>query len=262
MSEASGNNYGVALAKFNLVSSVYAPAGMLAEALECAQASLRHALQADDPFLKGGAHNALGITLFAKGLFLEAEKNLTLALEMCHKVDFVGSMMSALSYLGLLFFAAGRFREAHEYFDRTLALYDRVKIFPSGVRAVQLIKAAAGIKGGFNPAMGTVQNFNLQEIKARSCRGLAAKAMGEIFLHIDEDHRVEAEIWIRKAIEVNEQNRMPWGLADSFALYAEFFKRKGDPSRALENLQKAIEILRDIGAEGWVEKYEKELADI
>jgi hypothetical protein len=37
---------------------------------------------------------------------------------------------------------------------------------------------------------------------------------------------------------------------------------KGDQSKAKENLNKAIDILKECGAEGWVEKYEKELAAI
>jgi len=38
------------------------------------------------------------------------------------------------------------------------------------------------------------------------------------------------------------------------------FRRKGDQSKAKENLNKAIEIFKKCGADGWVEKYDKELA--
>ena len=41
--------------------------------------------------------------------------------------------------------------------------------------------------------------------------------------------------------------------------YAELFKRKGDRSKAKELLGKAIELLKECGADRWVEKYEKEL---
>jgi len=40
------------------------------------------------------------------------------------------------------------------------------------------------------------------------------------------------------------------------------FKRKGDRLKAQENLGKAIEILKECGADGWVEKYEKELGTL
>ena len=89
---------------------------------------------------------------------------------------------------------------------------------------------------------------------------MAAQAMGEIYLYIDDAHMDEAEAWIRKAAEADEQNRMPWDLARDYALYADFFKKKGDPSQSKENLHKAIELMRGCGADGWVSKYEKELA--
>ena len=53
---------------------------------------------------------------------------------------------------------------------------------------------------------------------------------------------------------------MPWDLAMDYALYADFFKKKGDLSQAKENLHKAIELMRGCGADGWVTKYKEELA--
>jgi hypothetical protein len=37
---------------------------------------------------------------------------------------------------------------------------------------------------------------------------------------------------------------------------------KDDRSKAKENLCKAIEIFKECGADGWVDKYEKELAQL
>jgi len=37
------------------------------------------------------------------------------------------------------------------------------------------------------------------------------------------------------------------------------FKRKGDLTKAQEILTKAIDIFKECGADGWVEKYEIEL---
>jgi hypothetical protein len=36
--------------------------------------------------------------------------------------------------------------------------------------------------------------------------------------------------------------------------------KKRDKSKAKENLNKAIEIFKECGAEGWVKKYEEEMA--
>jgi hypothetical protein len=53
---------------------------------------------------------------------------------------------------------------------------------------------------------------------------------------------------------------MMWHMGMAYALYSDLFKRKGDRSKAKENLAKAIEIMTDCGADGWVTKYEDELA--
>ena len=163
-------------------------------------------------------------------------------------------------YLGLLRSEMGRYQEAQECCDGLLAVYERVRIWPSYARLAQILKVAAGVRGHLDPALDAVLNFDLQEIRMRSLQGRAAQAMGEIYLYIDDKHMDEAEAWIRKAIEADEQNRMPWDLARDYALYAEFFKKKGDPAQAKEKLGKAIELMRSIGADGWVKKYEEELA--
>ena len=84
--------------------------------------------------------------------------------------------------------------------------------------------------------------------------------IGQILLNIDDQHLSEAEDWIKNAIEADEKNGTKWSLANDYALYAELFKRRGNRLKARENLSKAIEIYRECGADGWVEKSEKELA--
>ena len=79
-------------------------------------------------------------------------------------------------------------------------------------------------------------------------------------MNIDDRHMPEAEKWIQKAIEADQRNGMRFYLGKDYALYAELFKRKGDRLKAQENLGRAIEILKECGADGWVSKYEKELA--
>jgi hypothetical protein len=51
-------------------------------------------------------------------------------------------------------------------------------------------------------------------------------------------------------------------LAKDYALYTELFKRKEDLPKARENLTKAVDIFTECGADGWVEKYERGLAEL
>jgi len=55
---------------------------------------------------------------------------------------------------------------------------------------------------------------------------------------------------------------MMWNLAQDYALYAKLYKRKNDPLKATEKLNVAIDIFKECGADGWVERYEKELASL
>jgi len=98
--------------------------------------------------------------------------------------------------------------------------------------------------------------------KIRAFEGWLSRCTGEILLNIDDRHMSEAEKWIQKAIEEDQRNGIRFRLGNDYALYAELFKRKGDRLKAREILGKAIEILKECGADGWVEKYQKELAAI
>ena len=93
----------------------------------------------------------------------------------------------------------------------------------------------------------------------RDLKVIERRDIGEILLNIDDQHMNEAEDWIKKSIEANEINCTMWYLGRDYALYSELFRRKGNLPKAKENLNKAIEILKECGADGWVEKYEKEL---
>jgi class 3 adenylate cyclase/tetratricopeptide (TPR) repeat protein len=260
MSEAGGWVNGLVITKFNL--SIFTWDGRIDQALKWGQEARQLAFQVDDTYLKSGAYMAQGLALFRKGMFLEAEEDLIMAIEMGRKTDFIGALLVGFFNLGLLHFVMGRDQEALECFDNLIALYDRTKSWPSWSRIAQLMKIASTIRGGFNGAIDAALNFDLEEIRFVFLQGLAAQAMGEIYLYIDDGHMDEAESWIRKAIETDEKNRTPWNLARDYALYAEFFDKKGDQRQAKEKLVKAIELMRGCGADGWVKRYEETRAKL
>jgi tetratricopeptide (TPR) repeat protein len=96
----------------------------------------------------------------------------------------------------------------------------------------------------------------------KTFEGSMSRYIGEILLNLDDPKISEAEHRIQKAIEADQRNRMKFHLGKDYALYADLFQIKGDRLKAQKNLGKAIEIFRECGADGWVEKYEKELATL
>ena len=67
---------------------------------------------------------------------------------------------------------------------------------------------------------------------------------------------------VRKAIAADAKNGISFQLGLDHTLYGEFFKRQGDRAKAKEELVKAAEVMRECGADGWAEKYEKEIAEL
>ena len=55
---------------------------------------------------------------------------------------------------------------------------------------------------------------------------------------------------------------MRCSLGLDYALYGDLFSRQRDRAQAQLNLGKAIQILRECGADGWVRKYEEEMAKL
>ena len=82
----------------------------------------------------------------------------------------------------------------------------------------------------------------------------------DTYFLLDDQRMSEAEDWVKQAIEADKRNGTMWSLGGDYAFYAELFKRKGNHSKAKENLAKAIDIFKECGADGWRKKYEEELS--
>lgn len=94
----------------------------------------------------------------------------------------------------------------------------------------------------------------------KTMEGWNSRNLGEILLKIDDQHMAQSESWIQKAIHADRNNGMRFMLGRDYSLYSEWFARIGDRLKAQENLGRAIEVMQECGADGWVEKYKKELS--
>ena len=72
----------------------------------------------------------------------------------------------------------------------------------------------------------------------------------------------EAESWIKRCIDAESKHGMLWYLGKAHALYADWFKKKGDIQGAKEQLTKGIDYFRECGADGWVTITEEKLAGL
>jgi len=222
--------------------------------------TLRVAEESGDIYSKVFAYVRHGISCYGKALLEEAEKHLLEGIEFCKRINLHSWHGCAQTHLGETYFEMGDYLRSKEHFGKASWVLDANQLWPSWVSLGKVGLARSKV-------MNKEKDVDLESLyahsrnnKIRICEGWIQRYIGEILLNIDDQHISEAEHWIQKAIEADQRNRMMFHLGKDYALYADLFKRKGDRLKAQENLGKAIEILKECGADGWVEKYEKELA--
>jgi class 3 adenylate cyclase/tetratricopeptide (TPR) repeat protein len=231
-------------------------------AYQISKESLQMAQESGDNHIKGIACSSYGMACYCKGLLDEAENSLLQAVSFCEKAAQLGWGTLASSLLGHVYSDTGEYQKAQAYYENGISALERTRIYPFFVNMWKVSLARSKV-------LNNDQDITLSEIfkyyenmNAKVAKGWTARHVGEILLNIDDQHLSEAEDWVTKAIEVDKTNCTMWSLGGDYALYAELFKRKGDLLKAKENLVTAIEIFNECGADGWVKKYEEELASL
>jgi tetratricopeptide (TPR) repeat protein len=156
----------------------------------------------------------------------------------------------------------GKYKQALDTYKRGISILEPLKLFPFWINLWKI--AIARLK-----VFNNDKDINLSKvfeyyrnINVKVAKGWAARYIAEILLSLDNRRLSEAEDWTRKAFKADESNGTRWSLACDYALSAELCKRRGDLQKAKENLNKAIEIFSECGAEGWQSKTEQEMAAI
>jgi predicted ATPase len=253
------NLWGIALVKSQLAYFSYYWGGEINLQFKTTSEALRIAEESGDIYSKAIVYICHGCSCYGKGLLKEAEKYLLMGVEFCERINFPAWDAAAQYHLGDTYYDMGNFQKSKEHYEKGSRALEDSRLWPSWVNAGKVCLARAKM-------MNKEKDVNLESLyaysrnsKVKAAEGWIQRYIGEILLNIDDQHISEAEHWIQKAIEADQRNRMMFHLGKDYALYAELFKRKGDKAKARENLGKAIEILKECGADGWVVKYEKEL---
>ncbi len=223
---------------------------------------LRLAEENGDIFSKSIAHINHGYALICKGSFIEAEEYLLKGNELCDKIQFFIWNAFAQTNLAETYYQIREYEKSKVHYGKAITYLKQAGFGHSRANFGRLGIARAKVMSNekdidLESLYGFVEQNNLKEFDGQMPRYVA-----EILLNIDGQHLAEAEDWAEKAIDSDMQNGMKFRLGQDYVLYAEVFKRKGDQLKAKEILNQAVETFKECGAEGWVEKYAKELASL
>jgi class 3 adenylate cyclase/tetratricopeptide (TPR) repeat protein len=254
------NLWGIAVMKSNLACFCYHYPGKMNLGFQITEEAVQTAEESGDSLSKGISYVSHGISCFDKGLLDEAEKHFLKGLNFSERINLHSWNAIARIYLGEIYFETGDFARSKEHYEKESWILDHNRLWPSmaNLGKVGLVRSKV---------LNKEKDMDLESLyvhsrnnKVRAFEGWIQGYIGQILLNVDDQHISESEHWIQKAIEADQGNRMMSHLGQDYALYADLFERKGNRLKARENLGKAIEILKECGADGWVEKYEKELA--
>ena len=255
----ANNPMGIVFSKC-AISICYQTEGKMNPAHEFAQETLTLAQETGDAFIKGFAYSVYGASCYQKGLFDEANANLLEFISLYEKSASNAWIAWAYVYLGSMHIDLRKYDDAVSCYNKIISTFESFRLMPSMIRLFHscLVRAKA---------LRRDQDIEVSELfacyenyKLTLWKGWTARNIGDVLLHIDDDHLSDAEFWFQKAIEADSRNGMRWQLATDHVLYADWFKKKGDIKGAKEQLSKAIALFRECGADGWVTRTEKTLA--
>jgi tetratricopeptide (TPR) repeat protein len=259
INEAANSLWGISIMKSD-ISANYYHQGKINLAYETSDEALRIAEESGDLNSKGEAYTYHGFSCYGKGLFEEAIKHSLKGVDFSERLNIPNMNAVAQTYLGHTYFEIGKYQKANDHYGKAIWCLEHSGSNPSWKNLIRICVARSKVMTNETDIDLELLYCYETENKRKQYEGAIPRIIGEILLNIDDQHMSEAHHWIQKGIEADNRNGMMFELGQDYALYAELFKRKGDQSKAKENLNKAIEILKECGADGWVEKYEKELA--
>jgi class 3 adenylate cyclase/tetratricopeptide (TPR) repeat protein len=254
------NIWGTSVVKCSLSQQVYNYQGMVKIGYEMSGDALRIAEESGDVYSKAVAYSLHGCSCYLKGHFEEAEKHLLKGVELNEKISFFMCNATAHLYLGNTYFAELEYEKAENHYEEAITILEQNKCLRSMNNLAKIRLALTRmIKNGAYIDLGSYYNFTVSN-KLKVNDGCTRRHIGEILLHMNDQQTSNAQHWIEEAIDIDRRNGTRWDLGKDYVVYGRFFQRKGSQQKAKENLSKAIEIFVECGADGWVDKTEKELA--
>jgi tetratricopeptide (TPR) repeat protein len=256
-----GNNLlGISTMKSNIscCNSFY---GKIIPAYESGVDAVKTAEKSGDIFSKAIAYTSLGLAYYHRGLLDEAEKHLLAGKDFSYRINFFWWCAFADFNLGRTYFESGQYQKSYDHYLEAVSALEHIRVMPSFVNFLRILAARSEVMMAGTTDLDKIYQW-FHENNFRLYNGSMPRYIADILLRMDGNHIPEAEVWIKKSIEANTENGMMFELAKSNALYADWFKKKGDIYRAKEQLTTTIGLFRECGADGWVTREEKALAEL
>ncbi len=261
VSEFANNPMGKSLSRAYM-SYMCALRGHIEQACSHCEDMLKIVEESGDIYIKGTVYSHYGGALYYRGAFAEAEKYLLEGLTFCRRTYQVGWDSVATARLAFMYFDMGLYGKAQDTHNQAIKILEGARVHPSWADVQKTCLARARVRSNDRDVnLGELFEY-YKNSKITAYEGFMARVIGDIMLNIDDNHLADSEAWIKKAIDADTKHGTRWQLASDHALYADWFKKKGDIADARENIHKAIDIFNECGSDGWVARTQESLAKL
>ncbi|MCF8025632.1 MAG: AAA family ATPase [Desulfobacteraceae bacterium] len=264
LSTLANNLAGMTQAKSGLAMT-YNLWGKQELAFQMSSEALENARESGDVLALQLAYTSHGMSCYYKGYLPEAEQYLVEAMAYHEKAANGAYGQVAASSLGYTYGEMHKYDKALEFAEKFISMIEDTRTMLSWANVHKLFMAKVHILNKDKEVdLHEVESLIASHEKSRlaACEAAGALLIAEIYMHIDDHHLIEAESWINRAIGFNTKYDTKWELARDHVVYAEWFFKGGDVAKTRQQLTTAIGLFGKCGADGWVEKYEKELATL
>ena len=252
---------GIAFSKGS-IALCYQCEGKMNPSHEFARETLTLAKETGDAYLKGMAYSVYGASCYGKGLFNEAKANLIKWDSSYEKSAPIAWISYAYAYWGFMHLDLREYDDAVNCLEKQISISESFSFLPSIIRLCRTSLLRAKVLRHDQDIDLSKLFTDYQNNKLKYAEGWMARNIGDILLNIGDDHLADAKVWFQKAMKEDTKNGCRWSLAMDYACYANWFKKRGDIQGAKEQFTRAIDFFRECGADGWVSRTEKTLAEI
>ncbi|MFW6334480.1 MAG: AAA family ATPase, partial [Desulfosalsimonas sp.] len=262
LSEKSRSLEGTVFVKSAMCEFVLNYQGRVSDAYRLSREAVDTAEICGDYHTRGIAYTAHGTACFFKGELEKAEYFLLEAIGFCRNSGHGFWQAWAEFYLGNTYHCNRKYADARKFFNQNISTIQNLKHFSFWEVYAQMCLKRAIVEGGGEIEQPFPPEGYREKNHLKSVVGQIEATVAETIVKIDPARISDAEALLAAAIAEDEKNGTRWSLAKHYEALSMLCQKKGDPEGAVASLNKAIEIMQECGADGWVKKYQEALAGL
>jgi tetratricopeptide (TPR) repeat protein len=168
----------------------------------------------------------------------KAEEYLSKGANLNAKIGFKFVCALAHFFLGHNCFESGKWQKAEDNYRRTIEILESIKCLPSMANFCRICILLKD-KSKFNESILNQLEDYVNSNNLKAFEGWMQRLIAKLIIFQGDEFVIEAETWIKRAIQSDTRNGTRWQLAKDYFLYSKILKQLDQSKKAESALKKA-----------------------